>query len=230
MILVISNIANDYAATLVDMFPPGTAVLITASQFHQSFKTGINVDDLLGSHIVINRKAIAVSDISGVINTVTNFYQQEFYYIDPADRGYVCTELNAFIIYLLTELPCKKLNPPSVRSLTGPGVHKIEWVKTAHTLNIPVWQLKIVNGLCVNKEQPNLKICLCTVVGDELTTDNIPETVANFTRVLQRVFALPYMSCCFVCDDIGKYYLKDISFVPDITTDINRRAILNYFI
>src|ERR1700744_3943852 len=124
MILVISNIAKKAAASLVELFPPGAAFLLTGSNFFEAFKGGVEVDDFDASTICLGGQNIPVSDITGVISTISNFVPAEFYYVQEADRDYVCAEMNAFFTWFLSQLKCKQINPPSVRAFSGPGLHK----------------------------------------------------------------------------------------------------------
>jgi hypothetical protein len=230
LILVISNIANEAAATLVDMFPPGAAALVTASQFHQSFKGGICVNDFSASRVRLNNTAVSVPGITGVITTIANFYSQEFYYIQAADREYVCTEMNAFFLYFLSELNCKKINPPSIRSFAGISIYKTEWIKIAHTLDIPVWPARIINAKPVDTENlSGLTLYSCTVIGDAIISEKMPEAVCRYTRNLQQAFSIPYLTCYFIEKNSSEYYLADIASVPDISIPANRDAIVNYF-
>lgn len=230
MILVISNIANDAAPALVKSFPAGAASLIMASDVHTSFKAGIAVNDFLSSEMNISGTTIPARKISGVVTTIPFFLPQEFYYVAAADREYVCAELQAFFIYFLSELKCKKLNPPGRKIFTGLGGHKLEWLKTARQLRVPVWPIHIKNGANADPlNTSSVKIIKCTVVGDEVVGDDTPDNVIAHTRALARAFSLPYISCSFATENGRDHYLLDIATIPDITPPENREAIINYF-
>jgi hypothetical protein len=230
VILVISNIANDAAPALVKSFPAGAASLIMASDVHKSFKVGIAVNDFLSSEVNISGTIIPVRKIRGVVTTIPYFLPQEFYYVAAADREYVCAELQAFFIYFLSELKCKKLNPPGRRIFTGLGGHKLEWLKTAGQLHIPVWPIHVKNGINANPvNTSSVKITRCAIVGDQVAREDIPENVIAHTRALSRAFSLPYISCLFATENGKDHYLLDIATIPDITPPENREAIINYF-
>jgi hypothetical protein len=59
LILVISNIANEAAPVLVNMFPPGAAFLITASDFYKTVKAEVSVNDFASSIISFDGKKIS---------------------------------------------------------------------------------------------------------------------------------------------------------------------------
>ncbi|HZV12224.1 MAG TPA: hypothetical protein VFA55_03345, partial [Candidatus Kapabacteria bacterium] len=207
MILVISNIANDAAPALVNSFPAGAASLIMASDVFKSFKAGIAVNDFLSSDITLSGTTIPARKIRGVVTTIPCFLPQEFYYVTAADREYVCAELQAFFIYFLSELKCKKLNPPGRKILTGLSGHKFEWLKTARHLHIPVLPLHLKNGVNTNPlNTSSVKIIKCTVVGDEIVGGEVPDRVVEYTRALSRAFSLSYISCFFATENGKEYY------------------------
>jgi hypothetical protein len=228
VILVVSNVANESADDLVGMFPSGAASLVTASNFNEAFKAGISVRDFGGSQVRIGGIPTRPRDISGVISTIPCFHPQELYYIEPADRDYVCSELSAFLIYFLSELDCLKLNPPSSRTLCGLGMHRIEWLRAAHRCGVPLFPIHLKDGIPVVEgaswERPLVR---ATLIGDTVVGNGAPERIAVHMRTLARAFAMPYLACVFVPDG-DDYQLADLSSVPDITVPENREAILNF--
>jgi hypothetical protein len=233
VVIVLSNIANEAAETLVDMFPPGAAVLITASNFNHSFKGGICVNNFSSSRITVNNTTITAGEITGVVTTIPYFFPQEFYYIQPADRDYVCAEMNAFFTYFLAELTCKKLNPPSIRSFTGFSLFKTEWVNVALALSIPVWPVTLKNGVLVREAEAGItgvSSYKYTIVGDVIPGATPPGLISRYMRALQKAFAMPYLQCYFIATGDNEYYLADILSVPDISSALNREAIAGYFI
>jgi len=230
LILVISNIANEAAATLVDMFPPGAAALITASNFYQSFKGGIGVNGFSASQLEVNGRRVTAGEITGVVSTITNFFPQEFYYIRPADRDYVCAEMNAFFTYFLTELDCKKLNPPSMRSFSGLSLYKTEWIRKAQDLHVPVWPLHLKNGRHEAVENIHAGgTCRYTIIAGKVVGEQPPPAIQNYLHVLQEAFCMPYLQCYFIESSDNTYYLADILSVPDITSPLKREAIVHFF-
>jgi hypothetical protein len=231
LILIISNIANEAATALVDRFPVGAASLITASEFHASFRAGIAVSDFSSSGITIRGAGNSTKDVSGVVTTIPCFLPQEFYYIEPADRNYVCSEMNAFFIYFLSELTCPKLNPPSTRTLSGMSLQKIEWMKTAHTLDIPVWPFHLKNSQPTDLDKPaGLHYLKATIIGDTIIGDHTPDSIATTMIRLSKAFSLPYLSGHFFSPDGTDYFLSELISVPDINPQETQQAIVNYFL
>jgi len=232
LILILSNIANEAAAHLVDRFPPGAASLITASSFNRSFKGGLNVNDFASSHIKIHGAVVPISEINGLVTTISSFIPEEFYYIEPADRKYVCAEMNAFFTYFLSQLDCKKINQPTVRSFSGPNLNKIEWIKIACAANVPIWPVNIANSINTSKDvfdRSKIKVYPCSVIGDQIIGKKLPGPLKDYLFDLQSIFDVPFLTCHFVSNQPGKYFLAELSTRPDITPVANREAIVNYF-
>jgi hypothetical protein len=229
LILVISNVANEAADELVGMFPSGAASLVTASNLNQSFKAGISVGDFSPSELTVGGTKTSAGEIGGVISTISYFLPQEFYYIDPADREYVCAEVSAFFIYFLSELRCRKLNPPSARRLSGLGMHRIEWLKIARGCGVPLWPFRLRNGAPLAAEDARGLRCLkSTIVGDDIVGDDSPDTICGYMRGLSRALAMPYLSCLFVSPGGNDYFLAELMSVPDIAIPENREAIVRF--
>ena len=230
MILLVSNIGNEAAPAWTNSCPAGALSLITASDFNESFKAGVLVNSFASSSLTFSGREIDANKISGVIATVPCFSPMEFYYIDPADRDYVCSEVNAFVSFFLSELKCKKINPPSRRSFSGLTLQKIEWAKIAHRLNIPVEPFIIKNG---KHKYPSLgkhsKTFSCTIINGKIMESDMNEIAHKYVALLAGEFSLPYLTCYFSTVDNERVNLLDINSVPDITIPAYREAILNYF-
>jgi hypothetical protein len=229
LILVLSNVANEAADQLVEMFPPGVASLVTASNISESFKFAISIGDFAASKLTIGAVRISPAEIAGVISTIAYFFPQEFYYVEQADREYVCAEVSAFFVYFLAELRCKKLNPPSSRALSGLGMQRMEWMQAAYTLGIPVRPVDLKNGIVVAPaEQQEPRTFRVTIVGDSIVEDDAPEQVRAYLRALSQAFSMPYLSADFISNRHGEYFLDSLWSVPDITVAENREAIVAY--
>jgi hypothetical protein len=229
LILVLSNAANEAASDLVGMFPPGAASLVTASSFNASFTAGISVGDFAPSEITIGGKRTRAGQISGVISTIAHFLPQELYYIEPEDREYICAELGAFFIAFLSALGCRKLNPPSSRTLSGLGMHRIEWLRSAHGCGVPIWPVRMRNGVPLAGEEARaMRWFRATIIGDLVVERGIPAMIDAYMRALSRAFSMPYLSCSFVSPGDDEFLLADLSSLPDIGAAANRDAMVRY--
>jgi hypothetical protein len=230
LILVISHIANEAAPELVKSFPPGAALLLTASGFHRSFKGGISVTDFPSSEFFIDDRKFKPDEITGVITTIPGFFPVEFYEITPADREYVCAEVNAFFIYFLSALDCRKINPPMVKHLTGLDIQKPEWVKIAESLKIPVSPFRVKNGKYeFNYTKEDIKLKPCTIIGDRVIEDKTDKKIRQYVQDLANHFSLLYLRCYFALDGKNNYSLADIDSIPDISNKHIRQAITDFF-
>ena len=230
MILLISNIANEAAPALINSYPAGAVSLITASNFNHSFKAGISVNKFSSSSLVINDREISPDEISGVITTVPGFSSLEFYYINPADKDYVCAEVNSFVNYFLSELKCKKINPPTRKSLSGLALQKIELLSIARKLNIPVQPFTMKNGKYEYLfRQDQSHTVSCTMINNQMMENEIHERVHKYMKLLSGEFSLPYLRCCYSTTDDRNFNLLEIDSIPDITVPQYRDAIMNYF-
>jgi hypothetical protein len=172
---------------------------------------------------------VRAGEITGVVSTIAYFLPQEFYYIVEADREYVCAEVSAFFIYFLSQLRCPKLNPPSVKTLCGLGMHRIEWVKAAAALGVPLWPARFVSGEPVASSIARDVPCVrATIIGEAIVEAGVPERVREHLRTLSRAFAMPYLCADFAAPREGEYLLADLWSVPDITLPANREAIVRF--
>ena len=182
MILVLSNLADEAAAGFVRRFPAGAACLVTASDFHQSVRAAVSVSDFSASEITLGGTPLTAGQIRGVVATIPWFLPQEFYYIEPADRDYVCAEMSAFLIYFLSGLACKKLNPPSPRRLTGLGLHRLEWLRVAARCGVPVWPVRTKNGVPLPPgDSQELQPVRSTIVGGDVVGAGGPDRTKSTT-------------------------------------------------
>lgn len=229
MILVLSNLADEAAAGFVRRFPAGAACLVTASDFHQSVRAAVSVSDFSASEITLGGTPLTAGQIRGVVATIPWFLPQEFYYIEPADRDYVCAEMSAFLIYFLSGLACKKLNPPSPRRLTGLGLHRLEWLRVAARCGVPVWPVRTKNGVPLPPgDSQELQPVRSTIVGGDVVGAGGPDQINDYMRALSRAFAMPYLSGHFVSRNGRDFFLVELESVPDLSRPENCEAMVRY--
>jgi hypothetical protein len=227
LILVLSNVANEAASDLVGRFPRGCASLVTASDLNQSLRASISVGDFPRSELTLGGTQTTAGEIDGVVSTISFFLPQEFFYIAPADREYVCSEVSAFFVFFLSELRCRKLNPPSARRLTGLGLHRLEWMKAAAAHGVPVWPFYVRKGKTV-PDGGEARLVRSTIVGQEVFGDGDPERFAGYMRLLSRVFSMPYLSGIFAARGDGDFALAELDSVPDLAVPGSLEAIAAY--
>jgi hypothetical protein len=164
-----------------------------------------------------------------VISTISHFKPHEFHAVEPQYREFICAELGSFFIGFLSALGCRKLNPPSARTLTGLGMHRIEWLRSAHGCGVPIWPVRMRNGSpLAGQDSGKMKWFRATIVGDLVVESGIPAMVDAYMRALSRAFSMPYLSCSFVSPGNDEFLLADLSSVPDIGAAANREAMVRY--
>jgi hypothetical protein len=228
LILVLSNVANEAAQELVGMFPRGSASLVTASDLNQSLKASISVGAFSSSGITLGGTGTTAGGIDGAVSTISHFLPQEFYYITPADREYVCAEVSAFFVYFLSELRCRKLNPPSARRISGLGLHRLEWLKIAASHGVPVWPLFVRKGKTI-RDEGELRLVRSTIVGKEVFGDGDQGRFSGAMSLLSRVFSMPYLSGVFAAREGDDFALAELDSVPDLSVPGGPEAIAAYF-
>jgi hypothetical protein len=229
LFLVLSNVANEAAQHLVEMFPPGAASLVTASDLHRSFKAAVRLADFSGAALTIGGVKTSPREIRGVVSSIAYFLPQEFYYVEPADRDYVCAETSAFFIYFLSQLGCPKLNPPMTKTLCGSGMHRIEWMRAARDLGVPLQPVRLQDGRALYDDAANPRPRVrATCIGGAIVEGGVPDLVRERTFTLSRAFAMPYLSADFTSSADGEYLLAELWSVPDLRVPANREAIVRF--
>lgn len=230
LILIVSNIANESANDLAGLFTPGSATVVTASDLNLTFGAAVSVGSFATSRMTIGGKTISAGRIRGVVSTISHFLPQEFYYINPADRAYVCSEVTAFFIYFLSEISCPILNPPTTRAISGLGLHRIAWLRAAHASGVPVWPLRLENETALDVvPAEGLDWARVTLVGDHPVEDDAREDLVGHMRVLSRLFRLPYLKGSFASRPGEGFRLAELSSVPDVSEPASRTAVVRYF-
>jgi hypothetical protein len=91
-----------------------------------------------GDTAVINRQAVPVEKITGVLTRLVCVSEHELMHIVPADRAYVAAEMTAFLLSWLSGLSCPLLNRPTPTCLSGCDWRSEQWIYLATLLGIPV--------------------------------------------------------------------------------------------
>src|ERR1700733_631324 len=209
------------------MFPPGAASLVTASDLYRSFKAAVRLADFSAATLTIGGVRMSPHEIRGIVSSIAYFLPQEFYYVEPADRDYVCAETTAFFIYFLSQLDCPKLNPPTTKALCGLGMHRIEWMRAARAFGVQLQPVCLQDGRALYDDAGNARPRVrATCIGDTIVEDEVPEVVREQARALSRAFSMPYLCVEFTSSGNDAYLLADLWSVPDVRVPANREAIL----
>ena len=229
MVLIITNIIDENAPVLLKKFPAGEATLITSRELSNTLLS-INVSHFENLRIRIDGNELSVKDIKGVITLIPSIMPQELIHIEKKDRNYVCSEMNAFLIYFLSELKCIKVNEPSCNCLSGFNYDMVYWSYLAESLSIPVFPYRLKNNhLTVSYFNNNCKTIRMAGVGKEINNANDNDCCRYFSALKSKI-DLSYLSASFITEDEKHYRLANVSTLPDITLPSMQDAIVNYFL
>ncbi len=229
MILIITNIIDEHAPELLKKFPVGEAALITSRELSNTLLQ-VNVNHFKKFRISIDGNVLSAKDITGVITLIPSIMPQELIHIEEKDRNYVCSEMNAFLIYFLSQLKCLKVNEPSCNCLSGTHYDMVYWSSLAASLNIPVFPFTLKdNCLSVSYFNKNCKTIKIAGVGKEISIENGNECAGYFSALKSKI-GLSFLSASFVTEDDKNYRLASVSTLPDITLPSMQHAIVNYFL
>lgn len=179
------------------------------------------------STAVIAGRMVAARDIAGVVIRLPYVAQQDLARIDPADRAYVASEMNAFLLSWLLELGCPLLNRPTPQCLAGPYWHHEKWVQTAHRLGISVLpvrrHIRLPNGTAEDAESPREGVTV-TIVGQRHVGTAEPVLIDQ-ARSLARAAGVELLAVRFSRPGVGARFVE-ASLWPDIGNRAMGDAIL----
>ncbi len=228
MILIITNIIDENAPSLLKKFPKGEAVMLTSRVLSDTL-LNVNVNDFYNLRIKIDGNELCVKDITGVVTLIPSIMPQELIHINEKDRDYVCSEMNAFLIYFLSELKCLKVNKPSCNCLSGFNHDMIYWSHMAESLKIPVFPYKLKdNHLTISYFNKNCKTIRMAAVGRVINNDE--NECSKYFTALKSKIDVPCLSADFITEDDKHYHLAGVSTLPDIRVPSIQDAIVNYFL
>ncbi|SEB20197.1 hypothetical protein [Variovorax sp. YR216] len=95
------------------------------------------VGDPAASVAVVDGLALPASMIRGVVTRLSAVAPTQLPHVAEADRGYVASEMTAFLGAWLSALACPVVNRPRVPSLSGPAWCQQQWTKRALDLDVP---------------------------------------------------------------------------------------------
>jgi hypothetical protein len=98
----------------------------------------IGADGVSTNIVLPNGRAVAHSEVKGVLNRMTGPPPNQAQLAVAADREYAQTELTAFYLSWLYAMPCRVVNRPTPQGLCGRWAHQSEWVTMAAEAGLPV--------------------------------------------------------------------------------------------
>jgi hypothetical protein len=160
MLVVLAHSRDEQARVLVGQWASEGARLLTARDLslpgwqHRVGGAG-------PEYAVVGGSRVEVAAIEGVVTRIPCITEAEMTHVMPEERGYVASEMNAFLISWLSRLPCPVLNRPSASSLMGPSLGLEKWLALAVRCGLP---LAAAPGSASPKQLPAQQVSV-TVVG-----------------------------------------------------------------
>jgi hypothetical protein len=77
---------------------------------------------------VIGGLSIAPREITAVLTRIPGVAAETLPHIEPAERGFIAAEMNAFLLSWLSRLECPVVNRPTAGSLMGPAWSRERWL------------------------------------------------------------------------------------------------------
>src|SRR5436305_342717 len=137
MILLLASQFDEQVLRLADFWAQHEACVMTARDLSREgwvFSPDVS-DPWIGK---VGDRAFDTSDLTGVLNCLSEVDEQELGHIVRQDRAYVASEMNAFLLSWQSQLSCPIINRPTPGCLCGPAWKMEKWILTAAALGIPV--------------------------------------------------------------------------------------------
>lgn len=186
MIVVFAGEHDQYARELTRRWADRGALLMTPRDLSRAgWKCNLNDPD--HSMCVIGGVVYDADRIDGILVRSTMILESDLSHIASSDRAYVAAEINAFMIYWLATLGRLVMNPPTPRSLSGPGWYPEHWLRCAYSVGLrvkplrrlvsvphiiplgwpqydgPLTELIVVGERCFGTSDPALKVKACSL-------------------------------------------------------------------
>ena len=130
MLAVLASKLDPAARDLVAAWSSADAALLSAEDLCSEGWLFHVAEPGAGMAVVEGRR-VPVGEIEAVLTRRPAVVAEELVWIDPADRGYVAAEANAFLVAWLTALSCPVVNRATPTSLCGPAWGPPHWAAAA---------------------------------------------------------------------------------------------------
>lgn len=137
MLLVVASISDHQASAAVERWRRGgvDAAILTCHDLAQpGWRWSLDGD----CELVVGGHRVAPGALTGVITRIACVTSYELPFVVEQDREYAASEIHAFLLALLTGLPCRVVNPPTLDGLCGPVLSQEQWVRLAAGARVAV--------------------------------------------------------------------------------------------
>jgi hypothetical protein len=166
--------------------------------------------------------AIYSGNIHGVLNRLCTIPNSSLMLVQPSDRYYVASELQAFFLSWLNSLPAPVVNRPTPLGLAGQLRHASEWVLLATKSGLPN------RGYAQSSQDPVLPwdaamrlpgsgapTTTLVVTNGVVTGPAAPEAIREGCKRLSEISATPLLGVDFIVDS-GSWTFAGVSVMPDL--------------
>ncbi|MBW0001717.1 MAG: hypothetical protein JO015_21685 [Verrucomicrobia bacterium] len=170
-----------------------------------------------GDTAVAERKLVPHEKITGVLTLLPCVFEEELTEIVPEDRGYVASEMTAFLLFWLSRLRCPVLNRPTPACLSGPYWRREKWVRIAAQAGIPVEPVHRHSSPpdCPSEEGALPLSTTMTVIGDRVFGEGEP-ALQGYALHLARLAQVELLAVRFSGPERGAYFVR-ADVLPDLS-------------
>jgi hypothetical protein len=228
MILIVASSLDDRASELLGRFQGTDAALLTPRDLSVS-GISVNTQSISSGSLVADTRSIRIDRIGGIVTLIPFVQPDELVHITADDRAYVAREMTAFLTFVLAEISCAKLNPPTATCLSGPAWHQEHWVTLARRLEIPVNPRRRASppGDTADDgcDPPAARV---TVVGRQVVGSD-DRGLQAYSQRLAHAASLNLLQVTFTRPTDGQYRFRSATQFPDVTENRVAAAITSHF-
>jgi hypothetical protein len=186
-----------------------------------------DADTDLSDMAVVQGRSIPQREITGVLTRLPWVTEDEVIEIAAHDRAYVAAEISAFLLFWLSRLRCRVLNPPTPTCLSGPYWRAEKWVHMAARVGIPVLPVRR-DTRSESREgvSPSTTTVAVTVIGRRVFGKAHRE-ILNQSRRLAELANVALLTLRFASAERGAAFIDADTF-PTLDDDTFRQAALEY--
>jgi hypothetical protein len=189
------------------------------------------VGDPLNSVAIIGGRTVKQFEIHAVFTRLQWVWETELLDIVPGDRGYIASEMSAFLLCWLTGLTCPVLNRPSASCLTGPGWSREQWNSAALEAGMRVDPIRRLSSLSLaaglNGKSPNDPKQVSLTIAGGVCVGCADTTLAEQAINLSRVAKTDFLTVRFSSAEPTASFVG-VNVFPNIEESSIAEAALNY--
>ncbi|MDQ0562212.1 hypothetical protein QO004_004017 [Rhizobium mesoamericanum] len=227
MILVLASELDAAARDAVRDWPDGLARLMTPADLSIA-GWFVPTDRVRDAILVASGRPVPAPMIGGIVNLLPVIGEHELFDVEPEARSYVAAEASAFLLYLLTMMPCRIVNRPTSECLNGPNWRPEQWSRACSMVGIPT--APIIRD-SKHQAAPVGKARADTVSVSLLDGQVIGAQLPRSINSVRRLAALA--GTCFIKVNFVEYAAEWVfhsaELAPDLTDGAIRAALVSYF-